>query len=379
MRPARIWFDAPGVRWRMVGMLVLIATVALTLFVSYQRELWTAQEVVVAVAPRLAASAAAASAPRRVAYVAPAASLPVLPRAPVAAPRRACGPGAAPSDALAAEEVSSAALDRRARDTGARWIAAMQTSGDERIRAAGWLIGLASDGAGLRDRLATLAASSRDPLVQAYALRACRGAGATSSACQTLAPQAWAQVETDNAAAWLAVAGDPRAEAAAQLDALQQAARATRYDTHAAALHLLIQAAPPPGIDDLDRLAMGRQVAAARADWLGTEPLRLHCSAAQLTDPARVPICDRLAELLATRGQTVPDLLQAREIGQRVGWPDERLDALRDETDAMVAFEGRAGELTDCAALARQSAFYADVGRLGQVGALRQAMQRAAR
>ena len=49
MRPARIWFDAPGVRWRVVGVLVLIATVVLTLFVSYQRELWTAQEVVVAV------------------------------------------------------------------------------------------------------------------------------------------------------------------------------------------------------------------------------------------------------------------------------------------------------------------------------------------
>lgn len=384
MRPTRIWFDHPAVRWRIVGAIALAATALLTLVISYQRELWTAQEVVVAVAPRLAASAAApASAPRRVSYVAPAASLLPPTRAPApTGSAEACGGAAAAGDVPAPEPVTAAALDRRARDTGARWIAAMQSSGDERLRAAGWLLGLAGDGAGLRDRLATLAAASRDPLVQAYALRACRGTSAASSACQALSPAAWAQLEADNAAAWLAVAGDARVDAELQLDALEQAARATRYDTHAAALHALVQAAAPPGIGDLDRVAMGRQVSTARADWLGTEPLRLHCGAAQLADPERAQWCGRIAELLATRAQALPDLLMAREIGQRTGWTEARLDALRDEADALTALEHRLtdpAELGSCAALARQSAFYADVGRLGLVGALRQAAQRAPR
>jgi len=311
--------------------------------------------------------------------VAPAASLPRLSASVPVAPRTACAPGVAPNEAVAAEDVSHAALDRRLRDKGARWITAMQASGDERTRAAGWLLGLAGDGAGLRDRLATLAASSRDPLVQAYALRACRGAGAASSACQSLQPLAWALLEADNASAWLAAAGDARLDAPAQLDALQQAARATRLDTHAAALHTLALAAAPADVDDVDRLAMGRQVSNARGDWLGAEPLRVHCGAAQLADAGRAQLCERIAELLATRAQAVPDLLQAREIGQRVGWPEDRLDALRDEADAMAAFEARSEEPATCGALARQSAFYADVGRLGPVGALRQAMQRAAR
>lgn len=382
MRPTRIWFDTPGVRWRVVLGIVLAATLLLTVWLSYQRELWTAQEVVVAVAPRLASPASAASAPRRVAWVAPSASLPIVARAP--APARSpesCGAGnAAAGDTAALDTAGAQALEQRARATGDRWVAGMQSSGDERARAAGWLLGMNDDRVTLRDRLATLAATSRDALVQAYALRACRGESAASSACQALSPMNWAQLEADNAAAWLAVAADPRVEPAVQVEALQQAARASRFDTHATALHALVQAAAPAGINDFDRLTMAREIGTARADWLGTEALRVHCSASALADAARAPVCDRVADLLAKRAQSVPDLLQAREIGQRLGWAEERLNALRDEADAMVAFERRSfesGEPLSCALLARHNAYYADVGRLGEVAALRLAMQRA--
>lgn len=380
MRPGRIWFDTPGLRWRAIALVVGVATLLLVLLISYERELWSTQDVVVAVAPRLAASAAPASAPRQVAYVAPAASALPLPERPV--PRvETCAARAAPNEPVAADDLTEPALQRRARAAGAGWLAAMQASGDERVRAAGWLAGLATDTAALRDRLATLAAGSRDPLVQAYALRACRGAGATSSACQSLPPQAWVQVEGDNAAAWLALAGDPRADGAAQLDALRQAARARRFDTHAGTLQTLVQAQAPAGTPDLDRLAVARQVAGARHDWLVTDPVRLHCSAAALVDPERQGLCDAVADLLATQGQSVPDLLQAREIGQRVGWPEDRLDALRDEADAMVAYERHAtdaSELATCGELARLNAYYAEAGKLGQVAALRQALQQRA-
>src|SRR5260221_29749 len=60
-----------------------------------------------------------------------------------------------------------------------------------------------------RERLVALAAGSRDALVQAYALQACRAAGVVAS-CQGVSPEAWARLEPDNAAPWLAIAESPR-------------------------------------------------------------------------------------------------------------------------------------------------------------------------
>lgn len=390
MRLSRIWFDRPGVRWRVVLPIVLVATGLVGLWISHQRELWTAEAVVAAAAsaPVLSALPGVRSTPRpeRVAVAVPA-SAPASRPAPVAArSMEVCGLGrVALNDGRGSEDPGAESLERRSRLLRERWLAAMQASADDRVRAAGWMIARAAGSEPpeiLRDRLATLAASSRDPLVQAYALRACRGEVAESSACQALAPDNWARLEPDNAAAWLAVAADPRVDPAAQLDALQQAARGSRFDSHATELHALAQAAQPSGIGDLDRLTMAREVVAARADWLGTEALRQHCSAAALREPVRVPTCEAIADLLVTRAQTLPDLQQAREIGQRLGWPGERLDALRDETEALAALDRQrfdSPEAMSCTALARHSAYFADVGRLGEVGALRQAQQRAPR
>lgn len=379
MRLTRIWFDSPRVRWRVIFAVVAAATVGVALWISHERELWTAEQVVAAAAsaPEVAVARVVRrdAQPVRLVASAPVASAPAR---SVAAAKADDGCGLA---RLARGEEPGGAVERRHRELRQRWLTAMQSSADERVRAAGWLIGLDDSPEALRDRLATLAATSRDPLVQAYALRACRSDAAASSACQALSPQNWARLDRDNAAAWLAVAADPRVETEEQLDALQQAARGGRVDNHAATLHALVQAAQPPGIDDLDRLTMARELAGARGDWLGTEALRRHCSSAALRDAARVPACEAIAELMVTRAQSLPDLLMAREVGQRLGWTAERLDGLRDETDALTALERQfdGQESTTCPALARQVAFYADVGRLGEVGALRQALQRAPR
>lgn len=263
-----------------------------------------------------------------------------------------------------------------------RWLAAMQASGEERQRAAGWLIGLvdaAEDGSALRDRLATLAASSADARVLAYAWRACRGDASLSSACQALAPDAWARVEPDNAAAWLAMAVDPRIDGAGQLDAVRRAAAATRLDNHGTELHALAQAAQPGGIAGLDRAMMARDIVEARADWLGTEALRQHCSGPAADDASLGAACSTLAALFATKGQTLPDLAAALETGRRLGWSGERLDALRDEEQALAALDRQrfdAPRDLSCAALDRQEGFYADVGRVGEVPALREALRR---
>lgn len=380
MRLTRIWFDSPRVRWRVIVAVVAAATLVIALWISHERELWTAEQVVAAAAsaPEVAVARVVRrdAQPVRLVASAPVASAPARSVAAEKADDEGCGLAR-----LARGEEPGGAVERRNRELRQRWLAAMQSSADERVRAAGWLIGLDDSPDALRDRLATLAATSRDPLVQAYALRACRNDATGSSACQALSPQNWAQLDRDNAAAWLAVAADPRVEAAEQLDALQQAARSGRIDAHAATLHALVQSAQPAGIDDLDRLTMARELAGTRGDWLGTEALRQHCSSAALREAARVPACEAIAELLAARAQSLPDLLMAREIGQRLAWPAERLDGLRDEADALTALERRfdGEDSSSCPALARQVAFYADVGRLGEVGALRQALQRAPR
>ena len=280
---------------------------------------------------------------------------------------------------------ASAEPDAAGGEARQRWLAAMQASSDERQRAAGWLIGLVDtndDAVPLRDRLATLAATSRDGHVQAYAWRACRGDASLSSACQALAPDAWARIEPDNAAAWLAMAVDPRLDGQAQREALRRAAGSTRLESHGPALHALAQAAQPRGAGGLDRVMMARDIVEARADWLGSEALRQHCSDMLPADSPLAQACDALATLLATQAQSLPDLLEARETGQRVGWPAERLVALRDEEQALAALDRQrfdAPRDLSCASLAHQDAFYADVGRLGEVAALREALQRAAR
>jgi hypothetical protein len=259
-----------------------------------------------------------------------------------------------------------------------RWIATMQARADERVRAAGWLIGSEVGEDADRDRLAILAASSGDPLVVAYALRACRSGAAQSSACLALPPESWATLEPDNTAAWLALAADPRVGSAQQLDALQRAAQAPRLDSYGPTLHALAEAAQPAGLDAAEGLAMARDIATARGDWMPTEALRLHCNARDLADTHRAATCAALAEALADRAQSLPDLVQAREIGQRLGWPADRLDALRDDIGALVAGERQIVEgddASDCDTLQRSRAFYADVARLGEVGALRAALR----
>lgn len=252
----------------------------------------------------------------------------------------------------------------------------MQTAADDRVRAAGWLIALQAGGRTQREPLATLAATSADPVVQAYAQRACRGDPTSSSACLALPPDAWARLEPDNAAAWLALAADARADAHVQIDALRQAARASRFETHMPLLHALVAASPRAGADG-DSLAIAGVVTAARGDWLATEALRMHCLGVSAHDDDARTVCDAIAVLLQTQAQALPDLQQALEVGIRLGWSAERRDVLRDDIARLAAVERQVAEIDDpqdCAALARTADYYAGVGRVGPIATLRQAI-----
>ncbi len=258
-----------------------------------------------------------------------------------------------------------------------RWLGAMQASADERQRAAGWLIAMPSDGETMRDRLATLAATSTDPAVQAYAQRACRSDSQVSSACLALPADAWVRTEPDNAAAWLALAADGRADAAAQAEARRRAAQASRFDAHMARLPLLAAAAQPAGLQPGDWLAMAAALGRSRGDWLVTEALRTHCVAVLPQESGPRDDCTAIAELLLQQAQTLPDLQQARELGARLGWPASRLQELRDQEAQLAGVWRRLTEVDDprdCASLSAAATVLRAVDQAGEVPAMRRAL-----
>jgi len=411
MQLMRIWYDPPRVRWRRVAAIVAFGSFAVAAGIALQRGLWrddAENPAAPAAALPGAQLPAAASAPRRVVAraVLPAASAPVAVAATAPSASDACSPQGM---------LRLAANTPQRNELRSRWLAGMQASGDERVRAAGWLLAMAgagdmadarlqarrpacrdesgcereSDGAQTaaaeparvlpRDRLAALAAESRDPLVQSYALQACRGA-AGAGPCQQVSAEAWARLEPDNAAPWLALAAAPRTDVAAQADALLRATQASRLQSRAGDLHALAQAAAPAGASEIDRLLMAREIAAVRAAWLATDVADRHCNAPALRVANRRQVCEALADLHLKQAQTLDELRQARAIALHLGWPIDRVSAIREEADGLELLERqRAGqdEAVPCAALASTNGFFADVGRVGEVNALRELAKRA--
>lgn len=317
--------------------------------------------------------------------VAPQARIAALPTRPWTGshgpPSVAAAPRRAPASATAAarepaREVPLCAAPAEAAD---RWLAAMQASGDDAVRAAGLFVALAgADASGtLHERLVTLAGGSHDARVIAWAARACAASGA--SACASLDAGRWAQTEPDNAAAWLALAADPDADDATRGAALHHAAEAPRLDSHMPQLHTLADAAEPASLGASPQAgevhaALHRRIAAARADWRGTEALRRLCHPALAGEGTRAADCERLAGRLAEQGQALPDLVQAVDLARLFGWDERRRDAWRDEAAALEALQAaRFGDPydVDCAPPAGFADYVAELGRLGEVAALR--------
>jgi hypothetical protein len=320
---------------------------------------------------------------------APPASSPVVLSMPREAPRSAAAGPAPRRAAVSAAPVAVVAppiaadpeppLCAAPQQAASRWLAALQDSGDDATRAAGLLVALDDPAAPaeLRTRLVTLAAGSHDVRVIAWAQRAC--AGSDAPACAALAPERWAEAEPDNAAAWLALAADARLDDAGRDAALHRAAEAPRLDSHMPALHRLAAAAEPAALEAAAnaaevRAALHRRVAAARADWRVTEALRRLCHAGLPADGGARGDCERLAERLATQGQSLPDLVQAVELARLFDADEARRTAWRDDAAALEALQAaRFGDAPGAGCVPPEgfADYVTDVGRVGEVAALR--------
>ncbi len=234
---------------------------------------------------------------------------------------------------------------------GARWLTALQDSSDLRARVAGLLLEGKVTGDGslrpvaeqTRNEVVQLAAGAGDPAVYSMALSMCGAAtdGDVDSACRRLSLLQWARIDSDNAAPWLLLAGKARTrhDSAAEADAFSHAAAAHRIDSYNYSLLAFGEPELSPNVTPLERSYLATEVIGVGAA-IGLPEYSIashHCSLDAMQDSATVrQQCDSLAELLVTKGANLLDLGIGKTIGERAGWPSERVKKLVLEQHALM-------------------------------------------
>jgi hypothetical protein len=226
------------------------------------------------------------------------------------------------------------------------------------------LLSAGSTGAQLAQPASTPAASERWPRalleladthdslpVLRLALSVCHTQRGSAADCAGPLVQRWATREPDNAAPWLWVAerAAARGEAQAVEEAMYRASIAARLDSHwLAPLQVLAE----PAFD----AAQGAAAASLQMLWTGIvmaqagpEASRIsrYCSAALVADANRAQRCDALARLLADTEGTLIGLVVGRAVGERLGWPAERLAVLDERRWAVQARTGERAAAAD--------------------------------
>jgi hypothetical protein len=225
-----------------------------------------------------------------------------------------------------------------------------------------------------RDALAREAATSTDPQLYALALQTCHdGTAPPSAACGQLSVAQWARLEPDNAVPWLwmAAGAADQGDELSQADALFHAANARYSDQRfGLAFRLLsqpeLQSLEPPVRTGATQLLL--ESATGRMPDYATA--LQYCAPGM--DSNRVQVCERLAAVLVDQGRTLLDLTIGGSLGQRVGWPLERLEALTAERSSLMALDPAAApQDLSCEAQQARVALALQIGRQGEIAALR--------
>jgi hypothetical protein len=357
-----------------------------------------------------------------------------LANAPIAA-QRARAQASAPAGVSASAEVEVCGVGRvrtsgsdrtgraaleamRSPAAAAAWLDTVIASGDERARAAALFVrghlaqadatrGLADpdpvcmdnpacrkpfedlsaataerSGARWRDALAQLGTRTADPAVYAQALQACRTpqGGSRPGPCQQITLEQWARLDDRNGVPWLHLAEAARArnDTAAMADALQRAAQADQLRHHGFSLVPWLLASPPRELSPAQGALLTHDVINLQLAWAAPSylaPIRL-CS--EGTPGAGVrDTCRQLAELMVRKPGTLMDLNIGITLGERSGWPPDRVKALRDGHNATRSAGSalvNADMALACPAVDRLRRHFVEVGRIGEAAAIRQAM-----
>jgi hypothetical protein len=166
-----------------------------------------------------------------------------------------------------------------------------------------------------------------DPVVGRWATASCARQGALT--CAARAARAWVLMDRSNAAAWMALlAAEPQAEP----EVVAALASTTRYDRYSSVIAAELVAAVPADEPDYLRMAManrGLGIDAAMPDqrWELSMGRCLEAS----NGAASPPWCNTVANLMVNHGDQSHARGLGALIGERLGWPEERLKALREK------------------------------------------------
>lgn len=395
MRPGRIWYDPPHVRWGRVAVTVLIASALVALWVAQRRGLFdpAPERVVPALSPVASAMQASAVAPRESADgSAPGALAAAAPAKAASSVEIICGLGPVnidPGDEAQAERVAAAAqekLEAHRKRVLPGWLEEMKSSSDEQVQAAAWFLeareawtrraeaGQGPEALDAVNELARLAQRSRDPLAYALAFQSCetlRGAAA-ASACEGLSVEAWAERDPGNAYPWLFGAGRDSLDARLRTRYVDSMLASTfMRGTWGALVPVMARAAPPAeapldrSVRFLEAMSLDSFVSLTQGGVVG------HCKESDLRNGARRQQCEYLATFLTEKADTFLEAGLGNAIGKRLGWSQDRLDRLKAEQENLQQALPRGVDAGGCAGLARTEAYFTDVAKYGEIGALR--------
>lgn len=191
-------------------------------------------------------------------------------------------------------------------------------------------------------KLARLAVASQDPGAYALALYGCR-LNRDEGTCGQLSAARWAQLEPDNAVPWFYLAEDAasRKDAAAQSEALLRASRAKTSDFHGSTVLAMAEHPAARELSAPARLVYLSQLLGIYAALPAPPYLAVGqaCAADRMADPTRRQQCLGLATLMTERSRSMLEFSLGTTIGERGGWPADRVQRLRDEADAIAFIE----------------------------------------
>ena len=364
-----------------VGALALLAGLGGLSWLAAQHPALVAELRVAPVAPVSSAAAAWDSA-------LPPPVMPPMP-APVPDTARALGPdeievcgygvAKAGSDAAGALEAQAQEGWRRATQSH---LQRMLASADSRARAAALMVSFQFE------PLVELALRNSDPTIYAMALAACDRRAVEpqqAQACQMISAEQGAHLDADNAAAWLQVAAqaERRREPDAVAAALHRASVAPRIDYRVLDFAPLALAFLPATLSRAERAQLvvagiGIQAALAVPQY---QVISKSCAEARMADSNQRQTCAALAELLVTKGPTLIDLHIGRRIGERAGWPPERVEGLGAKFEALMQVMidqqmGAPGGHLSCATAERAERWWREQAPIGERAAAERALVR---
>ncbi len=230
------------------------------------------------------------------------------------------------------------------------------------------------------DELARMAAGNPDPRIYALAFHACGVYKAERvGACQLISAEQWARLDADNAVPWNFVAAQARQrnDDATVREAMHRIGQARRShvgwgDT----LKLVIDHAPADEALLEGSLALVGSVVSVQASWVlpGYQAITQFCKSEAVLDGNRRQTCSAIAEVLTEKSDTMLEQAIGTGIGQRAGWPEARVEALKKERDEVTQAMGLlTNQISEpiCADFRQSLDNFRQMGIDGEMGAMR--------